>query len=118
MSQKEEKKTVYVLHILRRDENHISVIESNNYDEVYEQYKLLIENWNICIKEQKPFSLSFPVVTTFDPGLIYEITVRPLMAEQNDTKYDNPYQQKMMKTGFQNMFSTTPSSDLLDNGYR
>jgi hypothetical protein len=114
MSQKEEKKALYALYIMRRDENHISVTESHNYDEVFEVYKKLIEAWSVSVKEQKPFSLSSPVVTTFDPGLIYEITVRPIMPEQNASKYDNPYQQKMMKNGLQNMLH----SDILDGGYR
>jgi hypothetical protein len=112
--QKEEKKPLYGLYIMRKDENHISVIESLNYDEVFEAYKKLTVEWGICVKEQRPFSLSAPVVTTFDPGLIYEITVRPIMAEQNVSKYDNPYQQKMMKNGLTNMFG----SDMLDGGYK
>lgn len=114
MSQKEEKKTLYALCVMRRDENHIIVIESHNYDEVFEAYKKLTESWALAVKEQRPFSLSSPVVTTFDPGLIYEITVRPIMPEQPVSKYDNPYQQKMMKNGLQSMFG----SDVLDGGYR
>lgn len=114
MSQKEEKKALYALYIMRRDENHIIVVESHNYDEVFEAYKKLIEAWTTSVKEQKPFSLSSPVVTTFDPGLIYEITVRPIMPEQTVSKYDNPYQQKMMKNGLQSMLQP----DVLDGGYR
>lgn len=113
--QKEEKKPLYGLFIMRRDENHISVIESLNYDEVFEAYKKLVADWAACVKELRPFSLSTPVVTTFDPGLIYEITVRPILAETAVSKYDNPYQQKMMKNGFQNTFA---SPDVLDGGYR
>lgn len=111
---KEEKKPLYGLYVMRRDENHIIVIESLNYDEVFEAYKKLVVEWGNAVKERLPFSLSSPVVTTFDPGLIYEITVRPIMPEQNVSKYDNPYQQKMMKNGFQNMFG----ADVLDGGYR
>ena len=114
MSQTEEKKALYALHIMRRDENHISVMESSNYDEVFEAYKKLIVSWTECVKEHRPFSLSSPVVTTFDPGLIYEISVRPVMPEQSTNKYDNPYQQKMMKNGFGPGIQT----DVLDGGYR
>lgn len=114
MSQKEEKRALYALYVMRRDDNHIIVVESHNYDEVFEAYKKLTETWALSVKEQKPFSLSSPVVTTFDPGLIYEITVRPIMSEQPISKYENPYQQKMMKQGLQN----TLGSDVLDSGYR
>jgi hypothetical protein len=114
LQNKEEKKSIYALYIMRRDENHIIVIESSNYDKVYELYKNLTENWELCVKNQKPFSINEPVVTTFDPGLIYEITVRPVVVEQNLSKYDNPYQKKMLEKGLGNTF---PTSSILDNGY-
>lgn len=114
MSKKEEKRPLYGLYLYRKDENHISVIESTDYDEVFEVYQKLVTDWEACIKDQRPFSLLSPVVTTFDPGLIYEISVRPILPEQNISKYDNPYQQKMIKNGLQGMFE----SDVLDNGYR
>ena len=115
MSQKkEEKKPTYALHIMRRDNNHISVVESANYDETYELYEKLTVQWADCIKEQKPFSLKSPVVTTFDPGLIYEITILPVMIEQPSNRHDNPYQQKMIKEGFGNQFG----QNILDGGYR
>lgn len=115
MSQKkEEKKATYALHIMRRDGNHISVLESTEYDKTYELYEKLAKQWADCIKEQRPFSITQPVVTSFDPGLIYEITVLPVMAEQPSTKYDNPYHQKMVKEGFGNQFG----QNILDGGYR
>jgi hypothetical protein len=113
LQNKEEKKSLYALYIMRKDENHITAIESSNYDEVYEMYKKLTQEWAICVKEQKPFSMVEPVVTTFDPGLIYEITVRPVVVEQNLSKYDNPYQKKMLEKGFSNAFP----GNVLDNGY-
>lgn len=113
---KEEKKTLYALYILRRDGDHISVVESLDYDEVYESYLKLTTQWSECIKENRPFSLKVPVVTSFDPGLIYEITVKPVIHEQTQTKYDNPYQQEMIKKGFSGAFGN--KGDLLDGGYR
>ena len=115
MQKQEEKKALYALHVLRRDEQHISVLESTDYDKVFEAYKELSEQWGNCVKTQTPFSLSTPVVTTFDPGLIYEITIRPIQSPIVASKYDNPYAKDMMKNGLQNPFGTGP---VLDGGYK
>lgn len=117
----EKKQQVYTLLILRKDDNHIEVVQSLNYDEVMEAYNRVRLQWATCIKDQTPFELMRPIVTTFDPGLIYEITVRPL-AETTVSRFENPYQQSMMKNGFSSMFNkqnqVTTTGDLLDNGYR
>jgi len=110
----QEKKTLYTLNVMRRDQNHIAVIETTNYDEVYELYIKLTEQWSNCIKQSIPFSIVSPVITSFDPGLIYEITVLPIV-EQNVNKYDNPYHQKMIKNGFASAFPNR--SEVLDGGY-
>lgn len=117
MQQKpDEKLALYALWILRRDQEHISVIESSNYDEVFEVYNKVKAQWAACIKDQTPFELTKPIVTSFDPGLIYEITVKPI-TETTVSKYDNPYSQQMVKNGFSSTFRpTTP--DLLDGGYK
>jgi hypothetical protein len=112
---KEEKQTIYALWILRKDQEHISVIETTKFDEVFELYNEIKNKWTLCIKDQTPFELLKPIVTSFDPGLIYEITIRPI-TETSSTKYENPYQQQMLKNGLSNMFK--PSSDLLDGGYK
>lgn len=112
---KEESKSVYALWVLRRDGDHISVIESSNYDEVYEAYNEVKAKWISSIKEQTPFELTKPVVACFDPGLIYEVTIKPI-TQVSSSRYENPYQQEMVKNGFSTTFK--PSSDILDNGYR
>lgn len=111
---KEEQKTLYALHILRRDEGHISVMETTEYDKVFEEYQKITKNWASAVKEHQPFSLTSPVVTTFDPGLIYEIKIVPIMAQQPSSRYDNPYHQQMVNKGLQNV---NPGSPVLDGGY-
>lgn len=115
MQGKEEKKSLYSLMILRRDGEHINVCESTNYDEVFERYKEVRSRWASCIKENEPFELLKPIVTSFDPGLIYEITVRPII-ETTSSRFDNPYQQEMMKKGLANTIRTQP--EILDGGYK
>jgi len=58
----------------------------------------------------------------FDPGLIYEITIK-LITETPSSRYDNPYQKQMEKHGLSNMIGRRPQGqtaegDLLDGGYR
>lgn len=121
MANEEKKQPVYGLWILRKDEGHIEVVQSINYDEVFEAYNKVTLQWESCIKDQTPFKLTKPIVTTFDPGLIYEITIRP-MTETTSSRYENPYQQNMIKNGFSNTFRQpqvpTTAGDLLDGGYR
>lgn len=109
----EEKKPSYVLVILRRDGEHIAVLEDNNYDKVFEAYNEVAAKWASSIKEQTPFSLTSPVVTTFDPGLIYEIKINPVVETAASSKYDNPYANKMRQNGLGSM-----QGENLDQGYR
>lgn len=111
---KEEKKQIYEVMILRFDQEHISVIQSDNFDSSYELWNKLSDDWQKSISERKPFRLDKPVVTSFDPSLIKEITVRPLM-EVEESKYNNPYQAQMMKQGLGAMLNK--GSQLLDEGY-
>ena len=108
----EEKKPSYVLVVLRRDGEHIAVLEDNNYDKVFEKYNEVAAKWASCVKENIPFSLTSPIVTTFDPGLIYEIKINPVV-ETAASKYDNPYAQKMRQNGLASM-----QGENLDQGYR
>ncbi len=116
---KEEKKQSYALVILRRDGDHINVLEIDNYDKVFDLYNELTARWSSCVQEKKPFHLMSPVVTTFDPGLIYEITIKPIVETMGSNRYDNPYQQAMRKQGFQNTFNNPDIlSEIKDGGYR
>jgi hypothetical protein len=116
--QKEENKKIptYSLLILRKDEQHISVVESSNYDEVFERYNEVKDHWAQSIRDKTPFELQKPIVTVFDPGLVYEITIK-LITETPSSRYENPYEKQMRKNGFSNMFNQ-PSGEVLDGGYR
>lgn len=111
----EEKKPSYVLVILRRDNEHIAVLEDTNYDKVFEAYNEVAAKWASAIKDNSPFSLTSPVVTTFDPGLIYEIKINPVVETTASSKYENPYAQKMRREGLASMQTV---GENLDQGYR
>ena len=110
----EEKKQIYMLVILRRDGRDIVVSESQDYDKMFEEYKEIASKWASCIKDNVPFALMKPVVSTFDPGLIYEITITPVV-ETPANRYDNPYAKKMRREGLGAMQTL---SENLDEGYR
>lgn len=112
----EEKKPSYVVAILRRDGDHIFVLEDTNYDKVFETYTEVTAKWASCIKDTVPFSLTSPVVTTFDPGLIYEIKINPVVETPASSKYDNPYANQMRQKGLAAMQG--PTGENLDQGYR
>lgn len=110
----EEKKQIYVLVILRRDGKDIIVTESTDYDKTYEEYMEITSKWTSCVKENVPFALKKPVVTTFDPGLIYEITINPVV-ETPANRFDNPYAKQMRTKGLGAMQTV---GENLDEGYR
>jgi len=113
MSEVEEKKTKYGVFILRRDNRHISVIETEEYDKAYEVWEELNEAWIKSLKDNIPLKLTTPIVTAFDPGLIFEINLNPVV-ETTASRNANPYHQKMQKEGFSNSFG---SNGILDGGY-
>jgi hypothetical protein len=122
MSKEEKKIPVYSLLILRKDDQHIELLESSNYDEVFERFKQVKADWAQSIKDKAPFELLKPVVTVFDPGLIYEITIK-LITETPSSRYENPYQKQMERNGLSSMINSrragaTQEGDLLDGGYR
>lgn len=112
----EEKKSIYALWVLRRDGQHISIMEVSDYDKAFEEYKELTSRWTTCIKENTPFALMKPIVTTFDPGLIYEITITPVV-DTPASRNDNPYAKEMRTRGLGNMQGMA-IGETLDQGYR
>lgn len=115
----EEKKSVYGVFILRNDGQHISVVETDSYDKAFELWGKLSQDWEDAVTANKPFKLTDPIVTAFAPGLISEITVRPL-ATTTESKYQNPYEARMMKQGLSSMANLGDSTvgPVLDGGYR
>lgn len=105
-------KIKYGLLILKRDQDHIQVMETEDFKEADKLWEDLTERWTTCLSETKPFRLRSPIITSFDPGLIYEITIRPVTESTRNP--DNPYQAKMQKEGF----SATFRGEVLDGGYK
>lgn len=120
MQQKEERKQIYEVWIVKYNDEPISVLTTNKYDESYEKWQELTNTWISALKDKTPFIITSPVVTAFDPGTVKEITVRPVM-KISESKYENPYQQQMMKVGLGNTLKTNMgnsiNSELLDEGY-
>jgi hypothetical protein len=109
-------KQSYSVWIMRRDGNHICVIETDNFDEADKVNEELINKWVSCLKEQSPFGIRKPLITTFDPGYIYEISLLPFGQTNNS---NNPYQQQMRDNGFSSTFNKFKSgSEMLDSGYK
>lgn len=120
MQQKEEKKQIYEVVILKYDNDHISVVTTDKYDESYERWRNLTDTWISALKDKTPFILESPIVTAFDPGTIKEVLIRPVV-KMEESKYQNPYQQQMVKNGLSNMLKNGGANiinpDLLDEGY-
>ena len=108
-------KQIYGVFILKRNQDHILVLESNNFEEANEVWKSLTNNWETSLKDQKPFIFNKPIVTAFDPGLIYEITLKPVNKSNVKVDSNNPYQRHMEKEGFTN---TLNRYGLYDEGYK
>lgn len=117
--QKEEKKQLYEVWIVKYNDEPISVMSTDKYDESYEKWIELKDTWMNALKEKTPFILTSPVVTAFDPGTIKEVTIRPVM-QVAESKYNNPYHQQMLRDGLGKTLRNSGnmlSSDILDEGY-
>jgi hypothetical protein len=105
----------FSLVLLRKDQDHIHILETQNEKEVLVVWKELVNAWKTCVKEVIPFTLDKPLVTAFDPGLISEIKI--LTKEMGLS--DNPYKKEMLDKGFGNTLNNyTRTSDILDSGYK
>jgi hypothetical protein len=118
--QTEEKKQNYGVLIIRTDLEHIVVCETADFQTAHAEWKKLNEKWTTCVKEGTPFSIESPVITSFHPGLIKEIMVRPELAERPMNRgINNPYESKMREKGLNGtMKFGVPGNDILDGGYR
>lgn len=118
MSNSSEKVSYAVLIKRRGNLEPVVILESSNFDECFKLWEELHNNWEICIKETKPFVLKTPVVTAFDPALIFEICVVPFsnnFSQQNG----NPYVRRMKQEGFSKALEgySNTGPDVLDGGY-
>lgn len=110
-----EERQLYALYILRKDSNHINVLESTDYDKVYKTWEELSSKWENSVKENKPFSLTSPIVTCFNPNIIYEITIRVIDGSISENT-NNPYKKRMAREGFSSTFGNY-TSPIKDGGY-
>ncbi len=111
MAKKKPDEIVYETWILRRDQQHIAVVVSTDFEKCYKVWEELQAQWAECAKEVKPFVLKDPVLTAFEPGLIYEITLRPVESPvSNAVNSKNPYAREMLNRGFSDVFG---NQDLL-----
>lgn len=109
-----EQKIKYNVIVMKKAQDHIFMIETENYDEAYKVWKETKDKWTNAIKEQIPFELESPIVTAFDPGMIYEITLVPIEAATN-VNSNNPYKRNAQAKGFSNTFG---ANGMLDQGYQ
>lgn len=112
-----ENPLMYSVIILRKDKDHIIMIETENYDEAHEVWQKTQESWLSKLSEQKAFVIEKPIVTAFDPGLIYEIKIVPYSIGKSSK--NNPYQEDMRSRGLEGALGRyTSGNDLLDRGYK
>jgi hypothetical protein len=113
-----DKVQVYTVLIIRRDGEHISALETETYDQAFELWTELKDQWLKNLKEHNTFELLKPIVTAFDPGLISEIKIIPFAVSK--AARHNPYALEMERTGFNRTFgkATNQGSELLDSGYK
>lgn len=120
MKETEEKQKYYVA-ILRRDGNNIIATETEDFEEAHKIYKEMLKEWKRANEEKQPFEVKKPLITSFDPGMVYEITLRPFSANtKNSVNSENPYQQQMQRQGLGNMLGGGAPNmpDILDGGYK
>lgn len=111
---KNQEQVVYTVLILKRDQNHITVVESEDFSVCRSKWVTLHTQWQECHKEGKVFVLEDPVLSAFEPGMIYEISLVPKTSTMNISS-DNPYQKNMQQKGLP---QTMRGADMLDNGYK
>ena len=108
-----ENKLKYHVIVLRHNQDHIFLAELDNYDAALNLWTETKNKWGEAIKAKLPFELTSPLVTAFDPGMIYEITIKAAEATTN-VNSNNPYKRTMQERGFSN----TLTNPILDGGYQ
>lgn len=112
-----EQNPIYAVQILRRDQNHIEVLNSTDFNKCLGRWKELHQLWAESSKEEKPFVLEDPMLTAFQPGLITEIRLIPITADMQNQS-NNPYHKQMVQNGLGATLPSMSGVDILDNGYR
>lgn len=111
-------KLSYTVLIQKKNQDHLVAIETENYDQAFELWQSLTDQWKTCIKEQSPFTLTAPVVTAFDPGLVLEINIIPVPIQTKETN-NNPYRRDMLDRGLtETLNNYTRGTEMLDAGLK
>lgn len=111
-------KLSYTVLIQKKNQDHLVAIETENYDEAFERWTQLTDSWKVSIKEQVPFTLTTPVVTAFDPGLILEINIVPVPVQTKEVN-NNPYRRDMLDRGLtETLNNYTRGTEMLDSGLK
>ena len=116
-----EEKLTYVVVVMRKDFNHIAAMETDNFDEAKTHWRKLADEYKVAATDNVPFEMEKPIVTSFDPGLISEITiqVQPKETVNNKLGEHNPYVEQTRNEGLNNtMKFRGAGSDVLDGGYK
>lgn len=117
---------MFAVTLLKRDQQHIIISQTENYDEARATWTKLVEAWTRALKDQHPLVLDNSVTATaFDPGLVYEITIKT-MDLTSRVNTSNPYTQDMLANGFSNSFGAArgsnmahdPGQGVLDGGFK
>lgn len=106
-------KPSYAVVIMRKDANHIMVLESEDFNVCFDRWEQLSAEWASAVKEVRPFLIKDPIVSVFDPSFVYEITIKPYQEEQNNKNSNNPYYKQMASSGLSSMLN---GNDLLGRG--
>ena len=103
---------VYQVVILRTNGDHLSILETDNFQQCFSKWEELHTQWQECVKNNCPYIIQEPIITAFTPSMIYEISVVPV-APRDMNKTHNPYERQMYEQGFGKTFPGQ-GYDLLD----
>lgn len=109
---------VYSVVIFRKDNQHVIIDAGTDYEKCRELHSKLDSQWVDCHKEQLPFRLEEPEITSFEPALIKEIKIMAGSKNSFSNNSHNPYVQRMKKQGFADSFPSQGGLDILDQGFK
>lgn len=111
-----EKKQTYGVLLLKRNGDHIVLLETESFEEADKRWSEVQETWTESLKSQTPFILRSPIITAFDPGIILEINLVPQTKMETIRNPSNPYAQRMNKEGLAATMGNR-GSEMLDGGF-
>jgi hypothetical protein len=111
-----ETKQTYAVFLMKRDQEHLMVLETEQFEEADKKWFEMRDLWTECLKSQTPFTLRSPMITAFDPGMIYEISLVPKIKTETVRNPANPYAQRMNKEGLAATMGNR-GSEMLDGGF-